>query len=225
VYKIAKEANKDIFLTEKPFYVELEEAIERDSKREGKAKVGENIVRKFWKDLGGKQFAFYNPKNEIFTKRTSPADRVVEPMVQDESLPRSLICDLDGTLAKIGNRSPYSAENCDIVDAPNEPVVETVKLYYAAGYKIIFCSGRMEKDRAPTIRFIEKCLPDVEYMLLMRKDNDTRKDAIIKEEIFNEHIKGKYWVKLVLDDRAAVCRQWFSMGLNLFRVGDPDANF
>ena len=223
--KLAKEVNRDIQVLEKPFYIEIEEAIARDAKREGSAKVGETVIRKFWKELGGKQFAFYHPRVEVFTKRNNSLDRVVEPMVQDESKEPCLICDLDGTLAKIGDRSPYSAENCDLTDSPNSHVVETVKLYFEAGCKVIFCSGRMEKDRAPTMRFIERCLPGMPHLLLMRNDSDLRKDAIVKEEIFNEHIKDKYWVKLVIDDRLSVCRLWFSLGLNLLRVGDPDANF
>jgi predicted kinase len=225
VCKIAKESGKDIQVLEKFFYADLDVLLERNAKREGVARVPDEAIKKFFKDLGGKQFATYRPKVEIFVKRTTAADRIVEPMQQDETKERAIICDLDGTLATIGNRTPYDASNCDLVDIPKEMTVETVRLYYSAGYKIIFCSGRMEKDRAPTMRFIEKCLPEIEYQLLMRKDNDQRKDAIAKEEIFNESIKEKYWVRLVLDDRISVCRLWHNMGLNLFRVGDPDADF
>jgi hypothetical protein len=75
------------------------------------------------------------------------------------------------------------------------------------------------------MRFIEKHLPGMEYVLLMRKDADFRKDNVVKEEIFNEYIKNKYWVKLVIDDRLSVCQLWFRLGLNLLRAGDPDANF
>jgi predicted kinase len=225
VCKIAKESNKDVQVIEKNFYVELDELLERNSKREGVARVPDDVVKKFWKELGGKQFAHYPSKVEIFTKRSWAADKIVEPMAQDEGLPRAIICDLDGTLAKIGDRSPYDASLCDITDVGNEHVVQTVKLHYDVGYKIIFCSGRMNKDRDPTVRFIDKCLPNMEYVLLMRRDNDQRRDALVKEEIFNENIRGKYWVKLVIDDRISVCRLWHGMGLNLLRVGDPDADF
>ena len=225
VCKIAKDMNRDIQVFEKLFYEDLDVLLERDAKREGKAQVGEAVVKKWFKELGGKQFKHCHPKVEIFTKRTSAADRFVDAMVQDENLPYAIICDLDGTLAKIGDRSPYDASNCDITDSPNEHVVQTVQLHHDAGYKIIFCSGRMEKDRAPTERFIKKCLPRVSYTLLMRSDNDQRKDSIIKEEIFNASIKNKYCVKLVLDDRLQVCRLWYDMGLNLLRAGDPEASF
>lgn len=225
ICKIAQEANRDIQVIEKNFYVELDELLERNSKRDGSARVPDDVVKKWFKELGGKQFKFSNAKIEIFTKRNHAADRFVELMVQDENKPPALICDLDGTLAKIGARSPYDASQCDVVDSPNTHVVETVKLYYDTGYKVIFCSGRMEKDREPTERFIKRCLPDVEYILLMRPDQDQRKDDVVKEEIFNASIKNKYWVRLVLDDRLSVCRLWHGLGLNLLRVGDPDATF
>lgn len=223
--KIAQEINMDITVMEQPFYEELEVLLERDAKRIGKEQVGEAVIRKFWKALGGKQHKTYKARCEIFNKRAIAADKIIEPMQQDETKPIAAIIDLDGTLASIGNRSPYSAWNCDIVDSLNEPVANVVKLHYNAGYKIIFCSGRMEKDRAPTVRFIEKHLPKMEYQLFLRKDGDQRQDAIIKEEIFNEHIKNKFWIKFAIDDRISICRLWFNMGIKLFRYGDPDAIF
>ena len=225
VLKIAKEANKDIIVSEKLFYEDIEVLLERNAKRTGSAFVPEKVIHKFYRELGGKKFKDAVPKVEVFSKRDVAVDRNVPAMVQDESLPRAVICDLDGTLAKIGDRSPYCASNCDLTDSPNDWVVETVKLYYNADYKIIFCSGRMDKDRAPTIRFIEKHLPGMKYVLLMREDADLRRDDIVKEEIFNKYIKPNYWTKLVIDDRLIVCRKWYEMGLNLFRAGDPDSSF
>ncbi len=59
----------------------------------------------------------------------------------------------------------------------------------------------------------------------MRKGDDTRPDAAVKEELYSQHIKGKYNVVAVFDDRLQVCRLWHKLGLPLFRVGDPDADF
>jgi len=222
ICKIVKNLNIDCIVMEKSFYVDLETALERNSKREGTARIPDNIVEKFWKEFGGTQHKFYHPKTETFYKNQNYQQDV---LIQDENLPKSLICDLDGSYALIGDRSPYDASKCDLTDLPNEPVVETVKLFYQAGYKIIFCSGRMNSDREPTVRFIEKHSPGMEYELFMRKTGDTRSDDIIKKEIFENDIKPKYNVRLVIDDRLSVCRLWNSLGLNLFRVGDPDANF
>jgi predicted kinase len=223
VCKIVKELNIDCIVMEKPFYIELDAATQRDASRVGKAVVGEDVIKKFWKKSGGKQHQHYKAKCETFLKQSNKLSWA--PLVQDKSLSKAIICDLDGTLCTIGDRSPYSAKNCDLVDRPNDFVINTVKLYSDAGYKVIFCSGRMDEDREPTERFIKKYLPELEYSLFMRQTGDQRKDSIIKEEIFNRDIFGKYNVELVLDDRLQVCRQWYKMGLNLLRVGDPEANF
>jgi|ERR1700722_9917088 len=132
---------------------------------------------------------------------------------------RAIIVDLDGTIALIGDRDVYHAEKCDEVDAINLPVAETVKLYYDAGYKIVFCSGRMDKYREPTVRFIEKHLPGMAYVLLMRATGDQRKDSLVKEEIYHRDIAEKYDVFLILDDRNSVVQMWREvLGLTVFQV-------
>ncbi len=226
VCKIAQEMNKDIQVFEKPFYEELEVLLERDKKREGSAQVGAAVVTKWWKDLGKHQFKHYRPKVEIFTRQNRPAsDRYVEPMQQDVTLPHAVVFDNDGTISLIHpGRSPYDASTCDL-DAPHDHVIRCMRLYYEAGYRILFVSGREEKDRAPTERFYKEHFPDVQYELFMRATGDQRKDVIIKEEIFNNHIKGKYYVAGWFDDRLQVCRWIYDNGLPLFRVGDPEASF
>ena len=223
VCKIAKSVNSDIMVYEKSFYISLEDAIERDSKREGKAKVGEEVIKKWWKESGGKQHQFYKPRTEIYNERKGSAQAVEGP-AWDDSLPTAVLCDLDGTLALIHNRSPYDASDCDIKDLPNTPVIETVLAHYEAGRKIIFCSGREDKYRPETIRFIEKYCKQFEsefsipYELFMRKTDDFRKDSIIKEEIYQAEIEGKYNVLCVLDDRDQVVEFWRSKGLTCFQV-------
>jgi predicted kinase len=224
VCKIAKSVNADIQVYEKAFYIELEDAIERNSKREGAARVPDDVVKKWWKKSGGKQFKFYKPRMEIFYA-TKSMNKNIKPMVQDDSLPRAVIFDNDGTISLIhSGRSPYDASTCDL-DIPNNHVIECMKLYYNAGYKILFVSGREDKYRESTERFYQKHFPEVKYELYMRKTGDMRKDVIIKEEIFNEHIKGKYYVAGWFDDRLQVSKWVYENGLPLFRVNDPEATF
>lgn len=225
VCKIAKSINADVQVYEKVFYIELEEAILRDSKREGKAQVGEAVITKWWKESGKTQFKHYHPRVEIFTQRPGNQNQTVEAPAYVEGLPEAVLCDLDGTLALIHGRSPYDASNCDTKDLPNVPVIETVLAHYKAGRRIIFCSGREDKYKAETIRFIEKyCQVEadevvaIDYQLFMRKTDDFRKDAIIKEEIYRAEIEGKYNVLLILDDRDQVCELWRSLGLTCFQV-------
>lgn len=221
---LARQSGKDVQVFEKLFYVEIEEAIERDSKREGKAKVGEEVIRRFWKMSGGKQFRFSNPRVETLVA-TKPSNKNIEPMVQDPALPRAVIFDNDGTISLIhAGRSPYDASTCD-QDLPHPHVIECMRLYYKAGYKILFVSGREDKDRAPTERFYRQYFPEIDYELFMRPTGDMRKDVLIKEEIFNNHIKNKYFVAGWFDDRLQVSQWVYLSGLPLFRVNNPEAVF
>jgi len=221
VCKIAKSVNGNFQVIEKPFYVELDEAIARDAKREGKAQVGEVVIKKWFKESGGKQHKFYKARTEIIT-RDVPRD--VVPMIQNKALPKAVIFDNDGTISLLNGRNPYDASTCDN-DLPHEHVIECMKLYAAAGYKILFVSGREEKDRAPTERFYKKHFPHIEYQLLMRPTGDMRKDVVIKEEIFNTYIKDIFFVAGWFDDRLQVSRWVHQVGLPLFRVNDPEATF
>lgn len=125
---------------------------------------------------------------------------------QDPSLPKAIICDLDGTLCLMNGRSPFDASRCD-EDLPNIPVVNMVKNYHQLGYKIILASGREDSFKPQTMTWLERF--GIAYdKLIMRAAGDFRKDAIIKKEIFANHIEGKYFVELVLDDRNQVVDLW-----------------
>src|SRR5574343_7894 len=132
----------------------------------------------------------------------------------DKNLPEYVICDLDGTLAFLNGRNPYDATNCD-KDIVNNAVLDILK----NNENIIFLSGREDKNREPTLIFLNRCgfSLNENILLFMRKTADNRKDSIIKEEIFNTEIKDKFFVKYVIDDRLQVCRMWHSLGLPLLR--------
>lgn len=126
--------------------------------------------------------------------------------VQDESLPKAVICDLDGTLSLLNGRDPYNAATCDN-DLLNAPVASVLQMAKAQGYKVILLSGREDKYREPTLRFLAKHQIDYD-LLLMRTTNDFRKDNIIKRELFEQEIQGKYFINFLLDDRNQVVDMW-----------------
>ena len=125
---------------------------------------------------------------------------------QDKNLPKAVICDLDGTLSLLNGRDPYNAATCDN-DLLNEPVAAALKMAKQQGYLVILLSGREDKFREPTMRFLDK--HQIGYdLLLMRTSNDFRKDNIIKRELFEGEIQGKYFVEFLLDDRNQVVDMW-----------------
>lgn len=125
---------------------------------------------------------------------------------QDKNLPKAVICDLDGTLSLLNGRDPYNAATCDN-DLLNEPIAAALKMAKQQGYQVILLSGREDKFREPTVRFLDK--HQIGYdLLLMRTSNDFRKDNIIKRELFEGEIQGKYFVEFLLDDRNQVVDMW-----------------
>lgn len=136
----------------------------------------------------------------------------------DSSKPNCIIVDLDGTLALNNhNRSYFNASTCDKDDVCIE--VATLINRYKYDHTIIYCSGREQKYSEPTRTFlINNQLPN--GILLMRADEDTRKDYVIKEELYKQHIESNYNVAFVVDDRLQVIRQcWNKLGLFVFKVG------
>lgn len=57
----------------------------------------------------------------------------------------------------------------------------------------------------------------------MRTTGDSRKDSIVKEELYQKYVAGKYNVFLVLDDRTSVCQLWRDkLGFNCWQVNWGD---
>lgn len=196
--ELAKQHNA-LFRIEDFSHVPLEECIARDRKRPHY--VGEKVILDTW-------YRYLRPKTV--------------PPPFDTALPTCVICDLDGTLADLNGRNPYDASTCydDLVrtfvwDLVN-PAIDLSR--------IIFVSGRSDKDHDPTQRWIRDKLHVGEgFLLLMRKDGDMRRDSIIKREIYEEHIHGKFNVTAIVDDRPQVIREcWAALGFGdrIFNVGD-----
>ena len=133
-----------------------------------------------------------------------PLRNLIAP--QKRSLPKAIICDLDGTLALMDDRNPFDASRAEN-DRLNSPVATTLRLYKENGYQVLLVSGRSESYRTPTIKFLanHRILYDV---LWMRPQDNYKKDSIIKREIYDQYIRDQYAVELVLDDRDQVVDMW-----------------
>lgn len=183
------------------FDVPVQECIERDARR-GDKSVGKKVILGMY--------------NKYLHKEP-------EKVAYDGSLLDCYIFDIDGTLATMGNRSPYDWSKVG-VDTVNESVRDVLRSLRKDYSSIIILSGRDSICRGETEDWLNK--NGISYgALYMRPEGDMRKDVEVKEELYNNHIKGKYNILGVFDDRLQVCRLWYKLGLSLFRVGNPDAEF
>lgn len=132
---------------------------------------------------------------------------------------KAILCDIDGTVAKMdGNRGPYEYDKVHL-DVPVPNIVELVQVLRAAGYRIIFMSGREDACEVQTRAWLvanHVALPG--DWLLMRKTGDYRPDEIVKEEIYRQRIAPVHKVLLVLDDRNKVVDMWRRIGLTCLQV-------
>lgn len=141
----------------------------------------------------------------------------------NDSLEEAIIVDIDGTLAHMCDRSPYDASRAG-GDRLDDAVSNIVAMAYEHGYQIIVLTGRHSGHLGVTEEWLES--NGVEYdSIYCREEGDDRADYIVKKELYDEHIRGKFNVKYVIDDRPSVCRMWRSLGLKVLQVGDPHAEF
>lgn len=95
-----------------------------------------------------------------------------------------------------------------------------VRLAAAAGYRVLFTSGREADFRDVTATWLEAniVVPGMEWDLFMRPTGDRRNDAVVKLELFDTHIRDRYDVRFVYDDRDRVVAAWRSIGLAVMQV-------
>lgn len=186
----------------KEFPISLEDAYKRDSLRANG--VGQNVI-----------YSQYQKWLEYKARKT---------YVADQSKPKAILFDIDGTLAQMEGRSPFAWDKVS-----TDSVKETIKAmaigYDAQDYLVICVSGRdgVCYDDTKTWLNINR-IPF--WHLFMREEGDTRKDTIIKEEIFWDKIANDYNVVGVVDDRPSVVRMWHELKIpNIICVGNPWMEF
>jgi len=176
--------------------VPLEVCIERNSKRPNP--VPEKVIRQMHKTY-------------------------VRVKTQPSSLTPAIICDLDGTLALCdGIRSPYAFKLC-YQDEVNEPILEILNTYWPAFARIIFITGRQEECREETVAWLkDKCNIDFGYDLYMSPNGEKRSSPIVKTEIYENNVKGKFNVLFVLEDRKKNVAEWRRLGITCLQNDEGD---
>lgn len=181
-------------------FVSADDCVERDRKRQNY--VGEKVIREMWSK-------FLQPH--------------AEDPVDDPDLPRALLVDIDGTVAQMNGRGPFDWHRVG-EDKPRQNVIETVQqMWIYTDTQVVFLSGRDSVCREATEAWLKVNFGNGSGIsLFMRPAGDMRKDSVVKKELYEQHIKGKYNVFAIFDDRPQMIRAWQELGFSdrIFNVGD-----
>lgn len=135
----------------------------------------------------------------------------------------AIIVDIDGTLSITEHRMHHIKKKpkkwqeffkAMPLDPPQEWCIYLLNNINT--YKILL-TGRPDNYRKVTEEWLSK--NKVSYdLLLMRKENDYRQDEIVKEEIYNQEVKGKYNVNFAIDDRSHIVEMWTKLGIDCLKI-------
>lgn len=220
--KMAKEYGYEIEY--KQFYVPFKEAVERDKNADRDHHVGKTVIKMFYQ-------RYFKEQYEEEMKKTVNHYR----LEQDNTLPKAVICDLDGTLAWMQHRSPYDTKTVD-TDKIDPQLASLLNILMSAGIYVLFTSGRegTPECREKTMNWLKANLDesayshpkfsgnDFRFSLIMRKQKDYRGDEIVKKELFDNFIQPYYNVICAFDDRNKVVNMWREIGLLCCQVAEGD---
>lgn len=195
--------------------VPLEVCLERDKHRPNY--VGEAVIKRMYSEH------IKSPVQTFVRKR-------------DEKLKDCIIVDLDGTIANNTGVRHWNNFNDVYLDDTNDHILTIINvLLNPHAFEIFFFSGRegTEKCLEETRRWIvDKVVERYYYIrssihqhglnLVMRQAKDYRKDSIVKKEMFDAYIEGKYNVLAVFDDRNQVVDMWRELGLPTLQCNKGD---
>lgn len=149
------------------------------------------------------------------------------------NLPDCYIFDIDGTFALLGDRSPYDESEKMLEDVVNRGMFWIYEgltttwygerdLYWM--FKIFFVTGRSEKVREITAEWLRQNVDNSfrQENLLMRPEGDKRPDYIVKKELYEKNIRGKYNVLGIFEDRTRVVKMWRELRLPCYQVAEGD---
>lgn len=141
---------------------------------------------------------------------------------------RSVIFDLDGTLANVNHRrhhvsgkiKDWNAFNRDMMlDTLDKDVFEMYLYHKSKGDKIIICTGRFQRYVAITDKWMadHRIYPDAVFM---RPDGNFDSDYLVKEQFLVYLHDCDIKPYLAYDDRDCVVAMWRRNGLKCFQVAE-----
>ena len=148
---------------------------------------------------------------------------------------KSIIFDLDGTLANMEHRRKFitgemgfkswkqfnSPAQC-AKDTPIESTVNLARMYKDAGYRILIFTGRDGIAELVTRQWLKD--HNVPFdRLVMRPQGNHRPDTEMKTKWLNEEFGNESWkteVKAVFEDRDKVVKMYREMGIQCYQVSE-----
>jgi phosphoglycolate phosphatase-like HAD superfamily hydrolase len=143
----------------------------------------------------------------------------------------TVIFDLDGTLALVDKRREIAKKSngkidFDIfydpqyieLDEPNSFVIDLAKMYKRDGYEIVIVSGRSDRTKEATERWLEKYGILYDRMIMRKRKNFTP-DNELKERWLEKYL-DRDDIRVVVDDRQRVVDMWRRNGLDVFQVAN-----
>lgn len=149
---------------------------------------------------------------------------------QEQDTRPFVVVDIDGTMTIMGDRIKYiEGEKKDwpafleaaSEDEPNWPIVRLVRTL-SLNYRIVFCTARKEQYRGMTCTWLREKAFMQEHPLLMRPNDDSRSDALVKPDLLETYGITPDNTYLVLEDRDRLVRMFREMGFTCLQVANGD---
>jgi predicted kinase len=174
------------------------------------------------KDWNGLWLAYtLRKKNDDFY--APPID--LEMLMRNEELkvsilPRAVIVDLDNTIAMFPNgREPFEHEKIPN-DIPNRSLLYILNILSKRDVEIIIVSGRNGITEEATRQWLSTndVWFDSLYMRPPDKEYASIRDYLVKKEIYEKHIKDKFFVICAFEDREQTTVGWRALGIPTCQV-------
>lgn len=152
-----------------------------------------------------------------------------------------VVCDIDGTISKVGDRLKYiqknpkdwdSFYNSCFEDEPIQEMCDLIDNLNDCGYRIVFITGRREQVRSQTEKWIKKHINAYRPFLgehpvvYMRPNNNHKEDFEVKpvllENFIYDFVLDNYDIAFILEDRQSVVDKWRSLGYRCLQVDKGD---
>jgi hypothetical protein len=133
---------------------------------------------------------------------------------------KTIVIDLDGTLANVDHRTHYVRrdrpewdafyEACD-KDSLNVWCAKLMESFYMRGYEVLIVSARRDTEKAKTLQWLSNHKVQYSELIMLRKGNESTPDTKLKKAWLDSY--GKEKILFIVDDRQKVVDMWRSEGM------------